>query len=271
MRVDSVISLSGGMDSTTLLLRSLANTRDAAAAGHVTAVSFDYGQKHIIELERAAELVAYIRSKGLGHLLSHHVIQLGGLPELLNSHLVAGGPEVPEGHYESENMRQTVVPNRNKIMASIVQAIALSISNSEGSEVRIGMGIHAGDHAVYPDCRAEFRDADFAAFQIGNWNTERVTIWTPYIDMDKAGILGDGLECCELLGLNFDAVYARTNTSYKPRGGHSDYKSASSVERIEAFIQLGRPDPVGYADETGPVDWEVAASHVKRVLAEGVK
>jgi 7-cyano-7-deazaguanine synthase len=131
----------------------------------------------------------------------------------------------------------------------------------------IAMGIHAGDHAIYPDCRQEFRDADFEAFKIGNWDSEKVSVSTPYIDTDKYGILQDGLVCCNQLGLDFDEVYARTNTSYKPTvEGYSDYKSASSVERIEAFIRLGRIDPVQYADDSGPVPYEVAKEHVRAVL-----
>ena len=145
------------------------------------------------------------------------------------------------------------------------------------------MGIHAGDHAIYPDCRQEFRDADFEAFKIGNWDSELVYHYTPYLEVSKFEILEDGLAACEKLGLSFDEVYKRTNTSYKPifikfpwsdtNGGtwYSDYKSAASVERIEAFIRLGRPDPVAYADETGPVSWEVAKAHVEKVLADYAK
>jgi 7-cyano-7-deazaguanine synthase len=89
------------------------------------------------------------------------------------------------------------------------------------------------------------------------------------LDGNKFTILEDGLACCEKLGLDFDEVYKRTNTSYKPYpSGNSDYKSAASVERIEAFIRLGRKDPVQYEDETGPVSWEVAKAAVEKVLAE---
>jgi 7-cyano-7-deazaguanine synthase len=167
-------------------------------------------------------------------------------------------------------MKETVVPNRNKIFASLIQAVALSIATKgEKQEVAIAMGIHAGDHAIYPDCRQDFRDADFDAFIIGNWDSELVSVYTPYLLGNKFTILEDGLKCCEQLGVNFDEVYKRTNTSYKPYpSGNSDYKSAASVERIEAFIKLGRPDPVQYEDETGPVSWEVAKSAVEKVLSE---
>jgi len=263
-----VVSLSGGMDSSTLLLRCLHNA--GIDGGSVTAMSFYYGQKHRVELDRAQALVDYVQSKGID--LKYEVIRLEGLQYLLNSALVEGGDEVPEGHYAHDNMKATVVPNRNKIFASLTQSVALSLANEKRQEVSIALGIHAGDHAIYPDCRQEFRDADDVAFRLGNWDAERVLYYTPYLRDDKYGILREGQGLCEALGLDFDTVYALTNTSYKPiRIGatwYSDYKSASSVERIEAFIKLGRPDPVAYADETGPVTWEVARAHVEKVLSE---
>ena len=311
MKKQAVLSLSGGMDSSSLLLHLLANGYE------VTALGFDYGQKHRVELERATELVQYINSNTLRlthsdrspggfdasyPLVKHQIIKLDGLQQLLNSSLVEGGKDVPEGHYEQENMKETVVPNRNKIFASLIQAVALSIATKPinedctiGQDVVIAMGIHAGDHAVYPDCRQEFRDADFDAFILGNWNSELVTVYTPYLNVNKFEILEDGLKACEALGIDFDEVYKRTNTSYKPikittehkwfktddEGNvygdeqttlvdkwYSDYKSAASVERIEAFIKLGRPDPVEYADEMGPVSWQFAKSQVERVLSE---
>lgn len=275
----AVISLSGGMDSSTLLLNLLYN------GYNVTALSFDYGQKHKVELERATELVEYINlNQQCGpeasdlwfHEVKHHIIKLDGLSQLLNSSLVEGGNEVPEGHYESSNMSQTVVPNRNKIFSSIIQAVALSIAEKNNTECLIAMGIHAGDHQIYRDCRQEFRDADYTAFREGNENGNLVKIYTPYLKKNKFDILRDGEFSCKELGLDFDEVYKRTLTSYKPLEFYidrqfywfSDYKSASSVERIEAFIKLGRPDSAPYADDRGPVSWEVARDHVKKILLE---
>ena len=271
-----VVSLSGGMDSSTLLLRALKEYDS------VTAMSFDYGQKHVVELQRAQSLVDYLGDNS--QRVNYRVIKLDGLVDLLNSALVQGGEEVPEGHYEQDNMKATVVPNRNKIFASLVQAVALSIATEKEEQTDIALGIHAGDHAIYPDCRQEFRDADDAAFRMGNWDHERVGYFTPYLKGDKFDILEDGVILCNELGIDFDEVYSRTNTSYKPmthmvmnEEGNltpvwfSDYKSASSVERIEAFLKLGRPDPVEYADETGPVSYETAKSYVEQVLSEYVK
>jgi len=287
MKQQAVLSLSGGMDSSTLLLHLLAQENE------VTALSFDYGQKHNVELERAKDLVSYLNAQlyKVGDkygVIKHQVIKLDGLAQLLNSSLVTGGEDVPEGHYAEENMKATVVPNRNKIFSSIIQAVALSIAESKRTNCKIAMGIHAGDHSIYPDCRQEFRDADFEAFKLGNWNAEYVRHYTPYLHGDKFSILEDGLKCCEQLGIDFDEVYKRTNTSYKPmqhevfyENEHgetlrssewfSDYKSASSVERVEAFLKLGRKDPVQYADEFGPVAWEYVKEYVSSVLDDHKK
>lgn len=279
MKKQAVLSLSGGMDSSTLLLHLLANGYE------VTALSFDYGQKHNVELERAKSLVEYINdnpNRVFHHdhapngfeetypLVKHQIIKLDGLSELLNSALVTGGEEVPEGHYAEENMKATVVPNRNKIFSSIIQAVALSIAEQKKAECVIAMGVHSGDHTIYPDCTEKFRNADEYAFKVGNWNSELVNYYTPYMEGNKFTILQDGESCCECLGLDFDTVYFFTNTSYKPiyhqLEWYSDYKSASSVERVEAFMKLGRPDPVEYADENGPVSWETVVKHVETIL-----
>ena len=293
-----VVSLSGGMDSSTLLLRCLKEYDS------VTAISFDYGQKHRVELERAQSLVDYINywenkaaedgQKAPYYPITYRQIQLNGLVDLLDSALVTGGEDVPEGHYAEDNMKATVVPNRNKIFASITQAVALSVAQKTGETCDIALGIHNGDHAVYLDCRQEFRDADDYAFRVGNWGSEKVGYFTPYLEGDKFTILQDGEVLCEELGLDFNEVYSRTNTSYKPifiidavetlstilskeivgdnsitepKGNwYSDYKSASSVERVEAFLKLGRKDPVDYADETGPVTWEHVVNEVTKIL-----
>ena len=292
IRKHVVVSLSGGMDSSTLLLRCLKEYDT------VTAISFDYGQKHRVELERAQSLVDYINEfenkivedgdKAPFYPINYRQIKLDGLVDLLDSALVTGGEDVPEGHYAEDNMKATVVPNRNKIFASITQAVALSVANRTGDICDIALGVHSGDHQIYPDCTKTFRDADDHAFRVGNWDAERVGYFTPYMEGNKFTILQDGEVLCEELGLDFDEVYSRTNTSYKPikmvktekrfegtenemnvffEVWYSDYKSASSVERVEAFIKLGRKDPAPYADlELGPVSWEFVVEQVTKVL-----
>ena len=165
---------------------------------------------------------------------------------------------ITEQPYEDHVYDITVEKNHNFLAGSLG---ALLISNS-----------------IYPDCREEFRDADDKAFRLGNWGADAVGYWTPYLHTDKYGILQDGESLCKALSLDFDEVYSRTNTSYKPIEFYdlekdesvwfSDFKSASSVERVESFIKLGRPDPVRYADEEGEVSWEEVVKHVKKVLMD---
>ena len=167
MKKYAVLSLSGGMDSSTLLLHLLANGYE------VTALSFDYGQKHKVELQCATDLVDYIngsfkvdeesKTVDYPYYVKHQIIKLDGLAQLLNSTLVEGGAEVPEGHYAQENMKDTVVPNRNKIFSSIIQAVALSIADKNETECVIALGLHSGDHTIYPDTTEEFRVADLNA------------------------------------------------------------------------------------------------------------
>lgn len=283
MKKQAVLSLSGGMDSSTLLLHLLANGYE------VTALSFDYGQKHRVELERATDLVEYVNKtlsqkidlmkegfesslleKHPGYdlndfseerdqifktvksdtLVKHQIIKLDGLQQLLNSALVTGGNDVPHEYYAAENQKQTVVPNRNKIFSSITQAVALSVATKSKTECIIALGVHAGDSDIYPDCREEFRQADLHAFKIGNWDSHLVDFYAPYMQVTKREILQDGAKACELLGLDFDEVYKRTNTSYDPdpTTGKSSGKSGADIERILAFHSLGLVDPVEYVE-----------------------
>lgn len=250
----AVISLSGGMDSTCLLINLLANNYS-----EISAVSFNYGQKHRKELELAAKTVENLRSKGFN--VSHNIIDLTSVSKLLHSALTSD-IEVPEGHYEQDNMKATVVPNRNIMFSSIVYAIALSIATKSESKVDIALGIHSGDHAIYPDCRPESIEAVEKAFAISNWGSELVSYERPYIYSDKEGILRDCLKNCEELGLDFDDILSNTLTSYNPDSeGRSSGKSGSDIERIEAFIKIDRKDPIEY---TQP--WEETVSHAKSVL-----
>lgn len=249
------LALSGGMDSTSLLLHLLANNYE------VTAISFLYGQKHNIEIEYAKQIVDYLKQNSLN--VNHHIITLEGLENLLFSSLITAGVDVPEGHYTQDNMTATVVPNRNKIFISILQSVALSISLRESQKAIVAMGIHAGDNEVYPDCRKEFIDLDYQAYLSGNWEGENVTNYLPYLHFNKYEVLLDGLNSSTQLNLQFEEIYKRTITSYKPdSNGISDYKSASSIQRIEAFIRLNQPDPILYADESGIVSWEMVKNYV---------
>ena len=161
-------------------------------------------------------------------------------------------------------MKQTVVPNRNAIFASILYGYALSIALREETDVVIALGVHSGDHAIYPDCRPEFYEAIAHAFEVGNWDSEKVTFHLPYIDGDKESILRDTEEALAALNLDFDTVFANTNTSYNPDSqGRSSGRSGADVERILAFHAIGRKDPVTYVES-----WESVLANALQVEQE---
>jgi 7-cyano-7-deazaguanine synthase len=291
----AVLSLSGGLDSSTLLLHLLANKY------HVTALSFDYGQKHKIELQRAEELVDYLNKNPLrvfhhDHafngfeeiypLVKHQIIKIDGLSNLLVSGLVDNNSmEMKKGHYAHENALTTVVPNRNAIFSAITYAVALSVVKKTGEPCKIALGTHMGDFdnkkqsGIYPDCSEEFRQAIEYAFKIGNWDSDKVDYYAPYNTTDKTGVLENGIECCERLGIDYKEIYKRTNTSYEPihvshewsvKGTwYSDYKSGSSIERIISFLKLGLEDPVQYAEEDGTlVSWDFVKNYAIKIEEE---
>ncbi|MEC9094863.1 MAG: 7-cyano-7-deazaguanine synthase [Planctomycetota bacterium] len=241
-----VVSLSGGMDSTSLLMHLLA--RQCTVYG----ISFDYGQKHVIELEKLQQNLEYLSANG--YSVCHDTVELASLGKLFHSALINDAWQVPEGFYEQENMKETVVPNRNAIFSSIAYGYALSIASKTNHKTFLSLGVHSGDHAIYPDCRPEFYKSIHQAFSLGNWDSDLVEIYLPYLDGDKSTILRDAELAIAKLGLDFDTVFRNTNTSYDPdEHGRANGKTGSDVERILAFHQVGRVDPIEYRD-----GWEVA-------------
>ena len=237
----SVVCLSGGMDSSSLLLNLLA---DGQA---VYGVSYDYGQKHKAELTKLKELLAYLNDRG--YPIEHQVVDVSVLGGLFHSALTDESWKVPEGFYEKPNMKETVVPNRNAIFAAIAYGYALSVAGKQGESVALALGVHSGDHAIYPDCRPEFYEAIYQAFAIGNWDSEQVQLYLPYLSLDKHRILQDAQQSCAGLDLDFSEVFKRTLTSYEPDAeGRSSGKTGSDVERILAFHKLGVEDPIEYVD-----------------------
>jgi 7-cyano-7-deazaguanine synthase len=237
----AVICLSGGLDSTSLLLHQLARRRK------VFGLSFDYGQKHRIELDRLRGNLDYLQKHDLS--IDWRLVDLRSLTALLHSSLTDPNWEVPEGHYEQENMKQTVVPNRNAIFASIAFAHALSIANRESTEVQLSLGVHRGDHVIYPDCRPEFYRAIYQAFLVGNWDAQRVGLYLPYQNLTKAQILEDAIHSIGCLNLDFSTVFRNTCTGYLPDPqGRSLAFTGADVERILAFHELGIEDPLAYRE-----------------------
>lgn len=227
----------------------------------VYGLSVDYGQKHKIELVRLQENISYLKSLDKD-ICDHNIIDLSILGCLFDSSLLTESIEVPTGHYEEENMKSTVVPNRNAIFASLIFGYALSIANRENLPVDICLGVHSGDHAIYPDCRPEFYVELEKAFKSGNWDSERVNFTLPYLHLDKTGILQDCLKNCEILNIDFNTVLKNTNTSYNPdKEGKSSGTSGADIERIEAFLNINRIDPVEYVG-----GWDFAKNNALKVL-----
>jgi len=248
----AIICLSGGMDSTALLMNLLAEGRT------VYGLSFDYGQKHRIELQRLSKNLDYLASHGLP--VDCQTLDISMLGELFHSALTNDNWAVPTGHYEQDNMKATVVPNRNAIFASIAYGYALSVALRTNSNVDFCLGVHSGDHAIYPDCRPEFYDAIYHAFSIGNWDSDKVKLHLPYLNSNKTKILQDADRAIQKLDLDFDTVFKNTCTSYQPsEDGRSHGLTGSDVERILAFQEIGRRDPIEYVQP-----WEVV---VEQALA----
>ena len=214
-----VVLCSGGMDSVTALYWA------RRAHEGVAAVSFDYGAKHNDrEIPFAAE-----HAQALG--LRHEVIRLDFVDRLFASNLLRSGGAVPDGHYAAENMKQTVVPFRNAIMLSI----ACGFAESVGAHGLV-IAAHTGDHTIYPDCREDFMQAMADAMRLGTY--AGVQLLRPFIAMNKAQIAAEGA------GLGVD--FARTWSCYKGGDIHCG-TCGTCVERREAFLDAGIPDPTVYA------------------------
>ena len=252
----AVLNYSAGMDSTGLLLHLLA--KDYL----VKCVSFDYGQRHKIELERGTQQMEYLKSQGFN--IERDIIDIGFLGKISNSSL-AGKENIPEGFYAEDNMKSTVIENRNAIFASITYAYALSLAKKYNTESVIAQALHAGDHAIYKDCTEEFRAALEYAFKIGNYDSEKVSYYAPYMEGNKTSILKEALENCKKLNLEFDTIFKNTNTSYNPDliTGKASGKSGADVERVLAFHELGLIDPCEYVDS-----WDIVVEYALKVEQE---
>lgn len=221
----SVVLLSGGLDSTVLLADRIDSGRE------VLAVSFDYGQRHAREL-LAAERIA-----------SHYAVRHRVLPVLALSRALEGAGSsqlsqvpVPHGHYADESMRVTVVPNRNMVMLALATAYAIA---QEASEV--AYAAHAGDHAIYPDCRPQFATAMRQAIALCDYKERAPLLVTPFISVSKADIVQRGAASL--------VPFELTWSCYDPQGLLPKHcgKCGTCVERREAFVLAGVTDPTEYA------------------------
>ena len=204
----SVIILSGGMDSTTLLYDLIAEE-----GPEIYALTFNYGQRHKKETEYAKRTCEKLN-------ISQKIIDITSINELLQGSALTSNIEIPQGHYEDENMKQTVVPNRNMILLSLAVGYAVSIGAN-----RVLFGAHAGDHTIYPDCRPEFVSALNEVTKISNFLP--VEVLAPYLDKDKGDIA--------LIGKKLGVDYSLTWTCYNPvlRRPHSS--KPEYIDKITAW------------------------------------
>ena len=222
-----VIGLSGGMDSATLLGYLLEQESE-----QVHCCSFHYGSKHgQWELEAARNVVLFYQSNNFP--VQHHQIDISGAFNDFKSNLLLSGEEIPEGHYKNENMSKTVVPGRNLILASIMAGLAESV----GAGI-VALGVHSGDHHIYPDCRPSFITALDKTIRASS--DRKVIVQAPFLNLDKTKILEIGFD-----KVSPSVPYHLTRTCYKNQAP-SCGRCGSCRERLEAFQNIEMKDYIEY-------------------------
>ena len=230
----TILIHSGGMDSTVLLYHLLEE------GNTVKALSVDYGQRHRRELDYARELTATLG-------VEHRVADLTSVTGLLaGSSLTSADIDVPEGHYAEDNMKATVVPNRNMILLSLAAGWAISSRFDH-----VSYAAHAGDHDIYPDCREIFTDALDKAIRLADWH--EVSLHRPFVNRTKADIA--------TLGEKLKVPFEKTWSCYKGGEQHCGL-CGTCVERREAFHLAGLDDPTPYQPDAPSID-EMVANHWK--------
>jgi len=226
--MDTIVICSGGLDSVTLAHKTAAERRLAAL------LSFDYGQRHVKEVESARACAARLG-------VPHRVVDLRGVGAALSGSALTDDVAVPDGHYAEDTMKITIVPNRNAIMLAV--AFGMAAAQEAGA---VAAAVHGGDHFIYPDCRPGFVAAFRAMQDHALDGVANVDLWTPYVHGSKADIVSDGAR----LGVPF----AETWSCYKGGARHCG-RCGTCVERREAFHLAGVPDPTDYDD---PDYWQAA-------------
>lgn len=261
----ALLSLSGGLDSTSLLLHILAQqTYDK-----VYTYSFKYGQNHSIELKKAQKLVKQLNKllPTLSNPIEHQIIDLSSIFKDCGSSLTSGSNLIPKGQdYNETNQQSTVIPIRNVIFASILYSKASGLvttfqkmnnddvtlhqdSVRPSVSVDIFTGVHSNDNAVYPDCRPESVQMAQQLFKLSDYNGTCIQYMTPFVTLSKSEVLNDGIGSLKKLGLSkqFKSIYKNTITCYAPNEkGESCGECASCKDRLEAFENNGIKDPIKY-------------------------
>ena len=227
-----IVLLSGGMDSTVLL----SHVVSIHGTLQTVAVSFNYGQRHVRELEAAAQIA---EMADVRHIVFNIVEAFGQISQFSQSSLLFGSA-VPSGLYDEKSMASTIVPNRNMIMLSLAAGLADALALQNGNKSIIYLASHAGDHFIYPDCRPEFNDA--VAQSVGLATEDRVSFRAPFSSMTKDRIA--------YLGTQLNAPLYASWSCYNGGEVHCG-RCGTCTERIEAFWNAKVPDtsiydPAGY-------------------------
>jgi 7-cyano-7-deazaguanine synthase len=215
----TVVIHSGGIDSTVLLAKLVAEGRE------VHALSVDYGQRHRRELVAAEAICRYYQ-------VPHQVADLRALAPIFGANALTNQKvAVPEGHYEEVSMKATVVPNRNMLLIAVAGSLAMSLQASS-----VAYGAHSGDHAIYPDCRPEFADALDRALRLADWH--EIILERPFVGWNKTLIVQEGARLKVPLELTWSCYVG---------GDKHCGRCGTCVERREAFKLAGVVDPTVYA------------------------
>ena len=235
-----ILSLSGGLDSTALLLHLLNKDYD-----DILTISYFYGQKNKSELDGLARILFYLET--VGHKIKNKRIDLSSVFSSFNSSLTSSDIDVPTGKTDESKMKLNFVPNRNAIFSSVLYGFAVSIAKEHNRKVDVCLGVHAGDgNIIPPDCTPEFYEKLEDAFKIGNVNTENIKYYLPYVNQKKYDIIKDAHNICEKLGLDFKYIFENSISCYNGTGCG---KCGACTDRIKAFDKARLADVTIYDEE----------------------
>ena len=234
-----ILSLSGGLDSTALLLHLL-----DMGYNNIHTISYYYGQKNKVELDGLARILHYLDYEG--YKITNQRIDLSSVFKSFHSSLTSSDVDVPTGKTDESKMKLNFVPNRNAIFSSVLYGFAVSIAKEHNTQVDVCLGVHAGDgNVIPPDCTSEFYEKLEDAFKIGNVNTENIKYYLPYVNQKKFDIIKDAKSQCDNLGLNFKYIFENSISCYNGTGCRD---CGACTDRIKAFDRAGLVDVTKYGE-----------------------
>ena len=240
MNKEAVLSISGGLDSTSLLIHLLDKGYDK-----IHAISFYYGQKNELELKKLELNLKYLKSYKID--INHTYMNLSSFMSKFNSSLTSKGIYVPTGKTDESKMKSNFVPNRNAIFSSLIYGYAVSLVKEKDVYIDIGLGVHDGSHTIPPDCTRIFFEKLESAFKEGNVESDKINYYLPYVDGYKHLIVEDAIKCCDNLELDSETIFRNTLSCYHPNStGISCGECGACNDRILAFKTLKVKDSIKY-------------------------